>query len=180
MKITDKFSHFETKKEISGNVFFLSYKVKLNFSWKNLAAMFIRIVMKSCRNNNLGQFPEMFQLSRPEWILYIRFPTKDWNQPNALFKLKKYIRRIFQSVFYGKADFNVSIEVSAEKLAENLKKTLSEKKLFIYLCLQPNLEHECQINLSYHPSQYGLVISVSNSLFTDPLFSPPSSAREKK
>ena len=41
--------------------------------------------------------------------------------------------------------------------AENLKKTLSEKKLFIYLCLQPNLEHECQINLSYHPSQGNLI-----------------------
>ena len=157
MKIMDTFSYFETEKEISRNVFFLSYNVKLNFSWKNLAAMFNRIIMKSCRNNNLGQFPEMFQLSRPEWILYIRFPTKDWNQPNTLLKLKKYIRRIFLSVFYGKADFNVSIEVTADELAENLEKTLSEKKLFIYLCLQPNLEHECQINLSYHPSQGNLI-----------------------
>ena len=67
------------------------------------------------------------------------------------------MRRIFQSVFYGKTDFNVSIEVAAEKLAENLKKTLSEKKLLIYLYLQPNLEHECQINLSYHPSQGNLI-----------------------
>ena len=39
MKITDKFLHFETKKEIteiSGNIYFLSYKVKLNVNWKNL------------------------------------------------------------------------------------------------------------------------------------------------
>ena len=37
MKITDKFSNFETKKEISGNIYiFLSDKVKLNISWKKL------------------------------------------------------------------------------------------------------------------------------------------------
>ena len=39
MKITDKFAHFETEKditEISGNINFLSYTVKLNVSWKNL------------------------------------------------------------------------------------------------------------------------------------------------
>ena len=45
---------------------------------------------------------------------------------------------------------NVSIEVTAGKLAENLKKTLSEiyaydKRclyIMIYLCLEPNLKHE--------------------------------------
>ena len=40
MKITDKFAHFETEKEITeirGNIYiFLSYKVKLNVSWKKL------------------------------------------------------------------------------------------------------------------------------------------------
>ena len=64
-------------------------------------------------------------------------------------------------VLYGKADFNVSVEVTAEKLAENLKKTLSEiyaydNLLFIYLCLQPNLKHGGQINLIYHTSQGNL------------------------
>ena len=53
-------------------------------------------------------------------------------------------------VLYGKADFNVSVEVTAEKLAGNLKKTLSEiyaydkSCLYImkYLCLEPKLKHK--------------------------------------
>ena len=44
---------------------------------------------------------------------------------------KKKIKKKNLPVLYGKAVFNISIEVTAEKLAENLKKTLSEKKLFI-------------------------------------------------
>ena len=40
--------------------------------------------------------------------------------------LNKKINEKNLPVLYGKADFNVSIEVTAEKLAENLKKTLSE------------------------------------------------------
>ena len=48
----------------------------------------------------------------PRWAL-----IRGW----ALIRINT-VRRIFQSVFYGKADFNVSIEVTAEKLAENLKK----------------------------------------------------------
>ena len=43
--------------------------------------------------------------------------------------------RIFQSVSYGKPDFNVSIEVSAEKLAENLKTTLIEIYAYDKSCL---------------------------------------------
>ena len=40
---------------------------------------------------------------------------------------KQKIRRVLNfPVLYGKADSNVSIEVTAEKLAENLKKALSE------------------------------------------------------
>jgi len=38
-------------------------------------------------------------------------------------------------VLCGKADFNVSIEVTAEKLAENLKKTLSEIYAYDKSCL---------------------------------------------
>ena len=38
-------------------------------------------------------------------------------------------------LLYGKADFNVSIEVTAEKLAENLKKTLSEIYAYDKSCL---------------------------------------------
>ena len=38
-------------------------------------------------------------------------------------------------LLYGKADFNVSIEVTSEKLAENLKKTLSEVYVYGESCL---------------------------------------------
>ena len=38
-------------------------------------------------------------------------------------------------VLYEKADFNVSIEVTAEKLAENLKKTPSEIYAYDESCL---------------------------------------------
>ena len=38
-------------------------------------------------------------------------------------------------LLFGKADFNVSIEVTAEKLAENLKKTLSEIYAYDKSCL---------------------------------------------
>ena len=38
-------------------------------------------------------------------------------------------------VLYGKADFNVSVEVTAEKLAGNLKKTLSEIYAYDKSCL---------------------------------------------
>ena len=38
-------------------------------------------------------------------------------------------------VLYGKAHFNVSIEVTADKLAENLKKTLSEIYVDDEICL---------------------------------------------
>ena len=100
MEITDKFSHFETKKEISGNVFFLSYKVKLNFSWKNLAAMFIRIVMKSCRNYNLGQFPLMFQQSRPEWILTSGFPQKTGTSRTCYLNKKIYKKNLPVSLLW--------------------------------------------------------------------------------
>ena len=63
---------------------------------------------------------------------------------------KKKLNKKNLPVLYGKADFNVSIEVTAEKLAENLNKTLSEiyaydKRclyIMIYLCLEPNLKHE--------------------------------------
>ena len=67
-------------------------------------------------------------------------------------------------VLYEKADFNVSIEVTAEKLAENLKKTLSEiyaydkscLHIMKYSCLEPKLKHEGQINLMSHTSQGNL------------------------
>ena len=38
-------------------------------------------------------------------------------------------------LLYGKADFNVSIEVTTEKLAENLKKTLSKIYAYDKSCL---------------------------------------------
>ena len=38
-------------------------------------------------------------------------------------------------LLYGKADFNVSIEVTAEKLAENVKTTLSEIYAYDKSCL---------------------------------------------
>ena len=38
-------------------------------------------------------------------------------------------------LLYGKADFNVSIEVTTEKLAENLKRTLSEIYAYEKSCL---------------------------------------------
>ena len=41
-------------------------------------------------------------------------------------KKRKERKKKHLPVLYGKADFNVSIEVTAEKLAENLKKMLSE------------------------------------------------------
>ena len=47
---------------------------------------------------------------------------------------KQQIRRVLNlPVLYGKAHFNVSIEVTAEKLAENLKKTLSEMIKVVYI-----------------------------------------------
>ena len=57
-----------------------------------------------------------------------------------MFKLKKKKKRKERKkkhlpVLYGKADFNVSIEVTAEKLAENLKKTLSEIYVYDKSCL---------------------------------------------
>ena len=49
---------------------------------------------------------------------------------------KQQIRRVLNfPVLYGKADSNVSIEVTAEKLAENLKKTLSEIYAYDKSCL---------------------------------------------
>ena len=58
----------------------------------------------------------------------------------------------------------MSIKVTAEKLAENLKKTPSEiyaydkSCLYImkYLCLKPKLKHEGQMNLMSHTSQGNL------------------------
>ena len=49
---------------------------------------------------------------------------------------KQQIRRVVNfPVLYGKADSNVSIEVTAEKLAENLKKALSEVYVYDEICL---------------------------------------------
>ena len=50
-------------------------------------------------------------------------------------KRKKERKKKHLPVLYGKADFNVSIEVTAEKLAENLKKTLSEIYAYDKSCL---------------------------------------------
>ena len=63
---------------------------------------------------------------------------------------EKKIKKKNLPVLYGKAVFNISIEVTAEKLAENLKKTLSEiyaydkscLYIMIYICLEPNLKHK--------------------------------------
>ena len=49
--------------------------------------------------------------------------------------LKKIRNKKNLPVLYGKADFNVSTEVTAEKLAENLKKTLSEIYVYDESCL---------------------------------------------
>ena len=59
MKITDKFAHFETEKEIteiSGNIYifypilypiYISYRVKLNVSWKNFDLIYVLIYAAS-------------------------------------------------------------------------------------------------------------------------------------
>ena len=49
--------------------------------------------------------------------------------------LNKKINKKNLPVLYRKADFNVSIEVTSEKLAENLKKTLSEIYVHDESCL---------------------------------------------
>ena len=49
--------------------------------------------------------------------------------------LNKKIYKKNLPALYGKADFNVSIEVTAEKLAENLKKTPSEIYVYDESCL---------------------------------------------
>ena len=67
-------------------------------------------------------------------------------------------------VLYGKADFNVSIEVTAEKLAENLKKALSEIYAYGESCLHfyaYNRTESMKVKLTWFITQAKEIYSMS-------------------
>ena len=79
-----------------------------------------------CRNSNLGQFPQRrFSCRDRNGYITSGFPRKTvTSQMRCLNNNKKKLNKKNLPVPYGKADFNVSIEVTAEKFKEDTKRNL--------------------------------------------------------
>ena len=97
--------------------------------------MFIRVIMKFAGIEIRTNFPRDVSavVTGMDTLHQVSHKRTRTSQMSCLNNNKKNKKNL--PVLYGKADFNVSVEVTAKKLAENLKKTLSEIYVYDKSCL---------------------------------------------